>query len=168
MVEYQRSVELLGSIAGLCFNDLNKKNVPIGKWNRNSSNSENSLNANKRKRLCVLRNIINACLRNVITLFRICYPSYTGKTVILITITILKMTAGSVFRRKEGRDDGINGEKGGKAGSENPIVDPHITCKVRKQEYEENEGEKEIYKTKEEEIKIVIPTKNTNVVINYR
>ena len=43
-----------------------------------------------------------------------------------------------------------------------------ITCKVRKQEYEENEGEGEISETKEQENRIIISTKNTNIVINYR
>lgn len=38
----------------------------------------------------------------------------------------------------------------------------------RKQEYEENEGEGEISETKEQENKIIISTKNTNIVINYR
>ena len=37
-----------------------------------------------------------------------------------------------------------------------------------KQEYEENEGEGEISETKEQENKIIISTKNTNIVINYR
>ena len=41
------------------------------------------------------------------------------------------MTAGSGFRRKKGRDGGINREKmGGKAGFENSIVDPLI-CDAR-------------------------------------
>ena len=48
------------------------------------------------------------------------------------------------------------------------IKEEDITCKVRKQEYEENEGEGEISETKEEENKIVISTKNTDIVINYR
>ena len=48
------------------------------------------------------------------------------------------------------------------------LKEEDITCKVTKQEYEENEGEKEMSETKEEENKIVISTKNTNIVINYR
>ena len=48
------------------------------------------------------------------------------------------------------------------------LKEEDITCKVRKQEYEENEGEGEMSETKEEENKIVISTKNTNIVINYR
>ena len=43
-----------------------------------------------------------------------------------------------------------------------------ITCEVRKQEYEENEGEEGMSETKEEENKMVIFTKNTNIVIHYR
>ena len=43
-----------------------------------------------------------------------------------------------------------------------------ITCKVRKQEYEESKEEGEMSETKEEENKIAISTKNTNMVINYR
>ena len=42
------------------------------------------------------------------------------------------------------------------------------TCKFRKQEYEENKEEGEMPETKEEENKIAISTKNTNMVINYR
>ena len=48
------------------------------------------------------------------------------------------------------------------------LKEEDITCKVRKQDYEENEGEGEMSKTKEEENKSVISTKNTNIVINYR
>ena len=48
------------------------------------------------------------------------------------------------------------------------LKEEDITCKVRKQEYEENEGEGEMSETKEEEKKIVISTKNTNIVIHYR
>ena len=47
------------------------------------------------------------------------------------------------------------------------LKEEEITCKVRKQEYEENEGEVEVSETKEEENKIVISTKNINIVINY-
>ena len=43
-----------------------------------------------------------------------------------------------------------------------------ITYKVRKQEYEENKEKREMSETKEEENKIAISTKNTNMVINYR
>ena len=43
-----------------------------------------------------------------------------------------------------------------------------ITCKVRKQEYEENKEEGEMSETKEEGNKIAISMKNTNMVINYR
>ena len=43
-----------------------------------------------------------------------------------------------------------------------------ITCKVRKQEYEENKEEGEMSETKEEGNKIAISTKNANMVINYR
>ena len=43
-----------------------------------------------------------------------------------------------------------------------------LTCKVRKQKYEENEGKGEMSQTKEEENKVVISTKNTNIVIYYR
>ena len=48
------------------------------------------------------------------------------------------------------------------------LKEKDITCKVRKQEYEEYEGEGEISETKEEENKIIISTKNTNIVINYK
>ena len=48
------------------------------------------------------------------------------------------------------------------------LKEEDTTCKVRKQEYVVNEGEGETSKTKEEENKIVISTKNTNIVINYR
>ena len=48
------------------------------------------------------------------------------------------------------------------------LKEEDITCKVRKQEYEENEGEGEMSETKEEENKIVMSTKNTNIVTNYR
>ena len=47
------------------------------------------------------------------------------------------------------------------------LEEEDITCKVRKHEYEENEGEGEISElTKEEENKIVNSTKNTNIVIH--
>ena len=48
------------------------------------------------------------------------------------------------------------------------LKEEDITCKVIKQENEENEGEGEISETKEEENKIIVSTKNTNIVINYR
>ena len=48
------------------------------------------------------------------------------------------------------------------------LKEEDITSKGRKQEYEENEGEGNMSETNEEENKIVISTKNTNIVINYR
>ena len=50
------------------------------------------------------------------------------------------------------------------------LKEEDISCKVRKQEYEENREEGEMSETKEEEnkIEIAISTKNTNMVINYR
>ena len=48
------------------------------------------------------------------------------------------------------------------------LKEEDITCKVRKQEYEENEEEGKMSETKEEENKIVISTKNTNIAIHYR
>ena len=48
------------------------------------------------------------------------------------------------------------------------LKEEDISCKVRKQEYEENREEGEMPETKEEENKIAISPKNTNMVINYR
>ena len=48
------------------------------------------------------------------------------------------------------------------------LKEEDLTCKVRKKGYEENEGEGEMSETKEEENKIVISAKNTNIVIHYR
>ena len=48
------------------------------------------------------------------------------------------------------------------------LKEEDLTCKVRKKRYEENEGEGEMSETKEEENKIVISAKNTNIVILYR
>ena len=48
------------------------------------------------------------------------------------------------------------------------LKEEDLTCKIRKKRYEENEGEGEMSETKEEENKIVISAKNTNIVIHYR
>ena len=46
------------------------------------------------------------------------------------------------------------------------LKEEDVPCKVGKQEYEEKEGE--LSEKKEEENKIVISTRNTNIVINCR
>ena len=48
------------------------------------------------------------------------------------------------------------------------LKEEDITCNVKKQEYEKMKGKGEMSETKEEENKIVISTKNTNIVIHYR
>ena len=58
--------------------------------------------------------------------------------------------------------------KKGKWNSAGCLKEEDITCKVKKQEHEENEGEGEMSETREEENKIVITTKDTTIVVHYR
>ena len=59
-----------------------------GKCNPNCTKSQNNLNANKTKLLCIIRNIINACLRILIIPYLL--PIVYRKVFILIITTLFK------------------------------------------------------------------------------
>ena len=59
-----------------------------GKCNPNFTKSQNNLNANETKLLCIIRNIINACLRILIIPYLL--PIVYRKVFILITTTLFK------------------------------------------------------------------------------
>ena len=59
-----------------------------GKCNPNFTKSQNNLNANKTKLLCIIRNIINACLRILIIPYLL--PIVYRKVFILVIATLFR------------------------------------------------------------------------------